>query len=60
MLDASYDDEAVLAPIIEAGLDEIIPTIVGASAGKNAVVICGPEGSPCRAKRNLEKKDMPT
>jgi hypothetical protein len=56
MLDASYDDEAVLAPIIEAGLDEIIPTIVGASAGKNAVVICGPEGSPCRAKINLEKK----
>jgi len=56
MLGASYDDEAVLAPIIEAGLDEIIPTIVGAAAGKKAAVICGPEGSPCRAKTNLEKK----
>ena len=56
VLDASQDDEKTLAPIIEAGLDEIIPTIVGAAAGKNAFVICGLEGSPCRAKMNLEKK----
>eukprot|EP00984_Skeletonema_dohrnii_P020583 scaffold10061_cov147-Skeletonema_dohrnii-CCMP3373.AAC.1 len=56
VLDASSDDEAVLGPIIEAGLDEIIPTVVGAAGGKDAIVICGPKGSPCRAKANLEKK----
>eukprot|EP00984_Skeletonema_dohrnii_P006114 scaffold2171_cov108-Skeletonema_dohrnii-CCMP3373.AAC.1 len=56
VLDASSDDEAVLGPIIEAGLDEIIPTVVGAADGKDAIVICGPKGSPCRAKANLEKK----
>eukprot|EP00986_Skeletonema_menzelii_P000349 scaffold101_cov80-Skeletonema_menzelii.AAC.5 len=56
VLDTSSDDEAVMAPIIEAGLDEIIPTIVGEADGKNAVVICGPKGIPCRAKTNLENK----
>eukprot|EP00573_Skeletonema_grethae_P001950 CAMPEP_0201688882 /NCGR_PEP_ID=MMETSP0578-20130828/2558_1 /ASSEMBLY_ACC=CAM_ASM_000663 /TAXON_ID=267565 /ORGANISM="Skeletonema grethea, Strain CCMP 1804" /LENGTH=1059 /DNA_ID=CAMNT_0048173349 /DNA_START=1 /DNA_END=3180 /DNA_ORIENTATION=+ len=60
VLDASSDDEAVLGPIIEAGLDEIIPTIVGAADEKNAVVICGPKGSPCRAKANLEEKGYGT
>lgn len=55
-LNASQDDEEMLAPVIEAGLDDVIPSIVGAAAGKNAVVICGIEGSPCRAKDNLEKK----
>jgi len=55
-LNASQDDEATLAPVIEAGLDDVIPSIVGAAAGKNAVVICGIEGSPCRAKDNLENK----
>eukprot|EP00574_Skeletonema_japonicum_P001352 CAMPEP_0201739164 /NCGR_PEP_ID=MMETSP0593-20130828/45628_1 /ASSEMBLY_ACC=CAM_ASM_000672 /TAXON_ID=267983 /ORGANISM="Skeletonema japonicum, Strain CCMP2506" /LENGTH=1246 /DNA_ID=CAMNT_0048233417 /DNA_START=29 /DNA_END=3770 /DNA_ORIENTATION=- len=56
VLDASSDDEAVLGPIIDAGLDEIIPTIVGAADNMDAVVICGPKGSPCRAKTNLQKK----
>eukprot|EP00577_Skeletonema_sp_RCC1716_P002359 CAMPEP_0113394340 /NCGR_PEP_ID=MMETSP0013_2-20120614/12442_1 /TAXON_ID=2843 ORGANISM="Skeletonema costatum, Strain 1716" /NCGR_SAMPLE_ID=MMETSP0013_2 /ASSEMBLY_ACC=CAM_ASM_000158 /LENGTH=1048 /DNA_ID=CAMNT_0000278145 /DNA_START=75 /DNA_END=3221 /DNA_ORIENTATION=+ /assembly_acc=CAM_ASM_000158 len=60
VLDASSDDEAVLGPIIEAGLDEIIPTVVGAANGKDAIVICGPKGSPCRAKANLEKKGYDT
>ena len=55
-LNASQDDEETLGPVIEAGLDDVIPSIVGAAAGKNAVVICGIEGSPCRAKDNLEKK----
>ena len=55
-LNASYDDEKTLAPVIEAGLNEVIPSIVGPAAGKNAVVICGTEGSPCLAKTNLEKK----
>eukprot|EP00984_Skeletonema_dohrnii_P010427 scaffold4055_cov129-Skeletonema_dohrnii-CCMP3373.AAC.3 len=55
-LNASQDDEETLAPVIDAGLDDVIPSIVGAAAGKNAVVICGIEGSPCRAKDNLEKK----
>ncbi|KAL7494018.1 hypothetical protein ACHAWT_002852 [Skeletonema menzelii] len=56
VLDTSSDDDAVMAPIIEAGLDEIIPSIIGPAKGKNVVVICGPKGSPCRAKANLEKK----
>jgi S-adenosylmethionine/arginine decarboxylase-like enzyme len=55
-LNASQDDEQTLAPVIEAGLDDVIPAIVGSAKGKNAVVICGIEGSPCRAKDNLEKK----
>ncbi|KAL7445355.1 hypothetical protein ACHAXM_009769 [Skeletonema potamos] len=55
-LNASQDDEETLGPVIEAGLDDVIPSIVGSAAGKNAVVICGIEGSPCRAKDNLEKK----
>ena len=56
ILNTSQDDEKELAPVIDAALDVVISSIVGTAAGKNAVVICGTEGSPCRAKANLEKK----
>jgi spermidine synthase len=50
---SSYDDEAALGPVIDAGLNVIIDTMIGKS-GINPVVFCGVKGTACRAKTNLE------
>eukprot|EP00970_Alexandrium_tamarense_P016582 scaffold6887_cov188-Alexandrium_tamarense.AAC.3 len=54
-LNASLEDEAALGPVIDAGLEDIIPLMVGKENVK-AVVFCGVKGQPCRAKDNLEKQ----
>ncbi|KAL7543767.1 hypothetical protein ACHAXR_013077 [Thalassiosira sp. AJA248-18] len=53
--DSSYTDEAALGPIIDAGLNDIIPLMVSGASGLNTVVFCGLKDAPCRAKTNLEK-----
>jgi len=54
---SSYDDEAALGPVIDAGLEDIITMMVGPNpSGLNTVVFCSTKGSPCRAKANLEKQ----
>ena len=50
---SSYDDEAALGPIIDAGLTDITTMMVGTS-GLSPIVFCGVKGSQCRAKSNLE------
>ena len=51
--DSSYDDEAALGSVIDAGLNDIVETMIGRS-GINPVVFCGVAGSACRARANLE------
>jgi len=55
---SSYLDEATLGPVIDAGLNDIIPMMVGTSSNINAVVLCNVKASPCRAKSNLEKQGL--
>ncbi|KAL3806915.1 hypothetical protein ACHAXA_000391 [Cyclostephanos tholiformis] len=52
---SSYNDEAVLGAIIDAGLNDIVATMIGKS-GANPVVFCGVPGTACRAKANLEQQ----
>mmetsp|Transcript_13035 Transcript_13035/g.28293 ORF Transcript_13035/g.28293 Transcript_13035/m.28293 type:complete len:1007 (+) Transcript_13035:82-3102(+) len=54
---SSYNDEAALGPVIDAGLEDIITMMVGtSSSGLSPVVFCNVKGSPCRAKANIEKQ----
>ncbi|KAL7470588.1 hypothetical protein ACHAXS_010847 [Conticribra weissflogii] len=54
-LNASYDDEATLGGIIDAGLEEI-PSAMLEKKNIKAAVFCREEGQPCRAKGVLEKQ----
>ena len=49
-------DQKVLCPIIDAGLNDIIPMMVGTSSGLNSVVFCNRKDAACPAKDNLEKQ----
>ena len=55
---SSYEDEASLGPIIDAGLTTIIETMIGNPKIMtiNAVVFCPTASTSCRAKVNLEKQ----
>ena len=51
---SSYNDEAALGHILDAGYNDIITMMVGTSSSLNPVVICDVKGTACRAKNNLE------
>lgn len=55
-LNSSYNDEEALRPIIDAGYEDIISTMIGQTEGINAVVLCDVKEAPCRAKDNLQKQ----
>ncbi|KAL9189819.1 hypothetical protein ACHAXT_009494 [Thalassiosira profunda] len=56
-LNSSYNDEAALGPIIDAGTQSLINMMVG-TTGLNSVVFCGLKDTPCRAKSHLEKMGL--
>lgn len=55
--DTSYGDHKAMRPIVDAGLDGIIPMMLGrGSTSLKAVVFCNLESDPCPAKDNLKKQ----
>ena len=52
--DSKVEDEASLAPLLDAGYADLVDKMVGDAPSRNAVVFCDTEG-PCAARDSLSK-----
>jgi len=57
--DSSLEDEAALAPLLDAGYADLVDKVVGDAPSRNAVVFCDAEG-PCAARDSLSKLGFAT
>jgi len=57
--DSKLEDEASLAPLLDAGYVDLVDKMVGDAPSRNAVVFCDTEG-PCAARDSLSKLGFAT